>query len=136
MDGEETEASQPDNESLFSDSGASVQPHEKVRTFPTTPGVYLMKDAQGRVIYVGKAVNLRSRAGSYFTKAAEVELRTAKLIPEIADIDYIDADSEVDALLIRSTTHQGHSASLQCATQRRQDVSLSADHNPRRFSSR
>ena len=78
MDGEETEARPPDNESLSSDSGASTEPHEKVRTFPTTPGVYLMKDAQGRVIYVGKALNLRSRAGSYFTKAAEVELRTAK----------------------------------------------------------
>ena len=108
MDGEETKARLPDNESLPSDSGAadqphdSDQPHEKVRRFPTAPGVYLMKDAQGRVIYVGKALNLRSRAGSYFTKAAEVELRTAKLIPEIADIDYIDADSEVDALLLEA----------------------------------
>lgn len=102
MDGEESEARMPDNESLPSESGASTDPYQKVRTFPTTPGVYLMKDAQGRVIYVGKAVNLRSRAGSYFTKAAEVELRTAKLVPEIADIDYIDADSEVDALLIEA----------------------------------
>ena len=102
MDGEETEATQPDNESSPTDSGTADQPHEKVRRFPTTPGVYLMKDAQGRVIYVGKALNLRSRAGSYFTKTAEVELRTAKLIPEIADIDYIDADSEVDALLIEA----------------------------------
>ena len=42
----------------------------KVRRFPQTPGVYLMKDAAGRVIYVGKAKNLRSRAGSYFLKAA------------------------------------------------------------------
>ena len=81
---------------------SQAAPREKVRSFPTTPGVYLMKDAQGRVIYVGKAVNLRSRAGSYFTKAAEVEFRTAKLVPEIADIDYIDADSEVDALLIEA----------------------------------
>ncbi len=102
MDGEETEARQPDSESSASDSAASVAPLDKVRTFPATPGVYLMKDAEGRVIYVGKAVNLRSRAGSYFTKAAEIDLRTAKLIPEIADIDYIDADSEVDALLIEA----------------------------------
>lgn len=102
MDGEETEARQPDSESSASDSAASVAPLDKVRMFPATPGVYLMKDAEGRVIYVGKAVNLRSRAGSYFTKAAEIDLRTAKLIPEIADIDYIDADSEVDALLIEA----------------------------------
>ena len=48
----------------------------KVREFPTAPGVYLMKDAAGRVIYVGKAKNLRSRAGSYFQKAAEEGLCT------------------------------------------------------------
>ena len=77
-------------------------PREKVRSFPATPGVYLMKDIEGRVIYVGKAVNLRSRAGSYFTKAAEVDRRTADLIPEIADIDYLDAESEVDALLMEA----------------------------------
>ena len=79
-----------------------MPPREKVRTLPTTPGVYLMKDSQGCVIYVGKAVNLRSRAGSYFTKAAEIDRRTADLIPEIADIDYIEADSEVDALLMEA----------------------------------
>ncbi len=72
---------------------------EKVRGFPTTPGVYLMKDAQGRVIYVGKAKNLRSRAGSYFLKAAAEDLRTADWVTEIADIDCIECDSEVDALL-------------------------------------
>lgn len=71
----------------------------KVRTFPTTPGVYLMKDAVGRVIYVGKAKNLRSRAGSYFLKAAALERRTAELVKEIHDIDFMPADSEVDAVL-------------------------------------
>ena len=74
----------------------------KVREFPQTPGVYLMKDAAGVVIYVGKAVNLRSRAGSYFLKAAAEEHRTADLVREIADIDFLEADSEVDALLIES----------------------------------
>ncbi|QDV11702.1 UvrABC system protein C [Rosistilla oblonga] len=74
----------------------------KVRTFPQTPGVYLMKDAAGRVIYIGKAKNLRSRAGSYFLKAAAEEQRTADWIGEIADIDFMDCDSEVDALLMES----------------------------------
>ena len=74
----------------------------KARDFPQTPGVYLMKDAAGVVIYVGKAVNLRSRAGSYFLKAAADEHRTADLIREIADIDYLETDSEVDALLVES----------------------------------
>lgn len=79
-----------------------LPPREKVKTFPTTPGVYLMKDSQARVIYVGKAVNLRSRAGSYFTKQAEFDRRTADLVLEIADIDYIEAESEVDALLMEA----------------------------------
>ncbi|MGQ0637651.1 MAG: excinuclease ABC subunit UvrC [Planctomycetaceae bacterium] len=80
----------------------AVDPREKVREFPTTPGVYLMKDAKGRVIYVGKAVNLRSRAGSYFTKAATLDLRTADLVREICDVDCIPTDSEVDALLMEA----------------------------------
>ncbi len=75
---------------------------EKVRSFPQTPGVYLMKDAAGRVIYVGKAKNLRSRAGSYFLKAAAEEPRTALLVQEIRDIDYLDAESEIDALLVEA----------------------------------
>lgn len=79
-----------------------MDPREKVRQFPTTPGVYLMKDARGRVIYVGKAVNLRSRAGSYFTQAAAVDRRTADLVREIQDIDFIPTDSEVDALLMEA----------------------------------
>jgi len=47
-------------------------PAEKVKQFPTSPGVYLMKDVQGRVLYVGKAKNLRNRAAHYFLKAAAV----------------------------------------------------------------
>ncbi len=74
----------------------------KVRTFPQTPGVYLMKDSAGVVIYVGKATNLRSRAGSYFLKAAAVDPRTADWVHLIADADYMDCDSEVDALLAES----------------------------------
>src|SRR6476620_2456803 len=76
-----------------------LPPAEKVKTFPTTPGVYLMKDAEGKVIYVGKAKNLRSRAGSYFTSLAAEERGTAELVKHIADVDFIPADTEVDALL-------------------------------------
>ena len=74
----------------------------KVKSFPQTPGIYLMKDSVGRVIYVGKAKNLRSRAGSYFLKAASEDSRTSPWIHEIADIDFMDAESEVDALLMES----------------------------------
>ncbi len=76
-----------------------AQAAAKARQFPQSPGIYLMKDAAGRVIYVGKASNLRSRATSYFLKAAAEEVRTAHWIGEIADVDFIPCDSDVDALL-------------------------------------
>jgi len=82
--------------------GSRISPAEKVRTFPTTPGVYVMKDAQGRVVYLGKAKNLRSRAGSYFQKTAETDRRICDWIGEVVDIDYLVADSEVDALLLEA----------------------------------
>ncbi len=83
-------------------SASSGSPAEKVRTFPAQPGVYLMKDAAGRVIYVGKAANLRSRAGSYFQKQAAEDPRIAGWVGEIADIDCVVCDSEVDALLMEA----------------------------------
>lgn len=79
-----------------------MAPSDKVREFPQAPGVYLMKDAQGRVIYVGKAKNLRNRAGHYFTKAAAEDNRTADLVKLIADIDFLPAETEVDALLMEA----------------------------------
>ncbi len=79
-----------------------VPPGEKAKQFPPAPGVYLMKDAEGRVIYVGKAKNLRNRASHYFSKAAVDDARTADLVKLIADIDFVPADSEVDALLMEA----------------------------------
>jgi excinuclease ABC subunit C len=92
------------------ESAAADRPHDfpfrraaaRVREFPRTPGVYLMKDAAGVVIYVGKAKNLRSRAGSYFLKGAQEDYRTAKWVHEIADADYLECESDVDALLLES----------------------------------
>src|SRR5438045_2070744 len=76
-------------------------PGEKVKSFPPTPGVYLMKDANGVVLYVGKAKNLRNRAGHYFTKAALEDHRTSDLVPLIADVDYLEAETEVDDDAVR-----------------------------------
>jgi len=76
---------------------------EKVRTkFPDTPGVYLFQDKQGRVIYIGKAKNLRARASHYFLKAAADDSRTNPLVHEAYDIDFMEAASEVDALLMEA----------------------------------
>ncbi len=80
----------------------TVPPGEKVKQFPATPGVYLIKDDTGRVLYVGKAKNLRNRAGHYFTKAAADDPRTSDLVKLIADIDFLPAETEVDALLLEA----------------------------------
>src|SRR5215831_15511374 len=90
---------------LMSDAAPSAEnlsPAEKVKQFPVTPGVYLMKDAQGRVLYVGKAKSLRNRASHYFTRAAAEDTRTADLVKVIADIDFLPAETEVDALLLEA----------------------------------
>ena len=76
-----------------------VDPKEKVKEFPHAPGVYLMKDDRGRVIYIGKAKDLRNRAGSYFSDKAAGDPRIRDLVPLIADLDFLQTDSEVDALL-------------------------------------
>ncbi|MDR0870620.1 MAG: excinuclease ABC subunit UvrC [Planctomycetaceae bacterium] len=77
-------------------------PAEKVKTFPHRPGVYLMKNAAGVVIYIGKAKDLYSRAGSYFLKRAVYDDRINYWMGEVQDIDFIETDSEVDALLAES----------------------------------
>src|SRR5688500_18947209 len=77
-------------------------PAEQAKLLPATSGVYLMKDSLDRVIYIGKAVNLRSRVASYFTQQAAVDRRTADWVSEIHHIDHIDTDSEVDALLLEA----------------------------------
>ncbi|MCE9564342.1 MAG: excinuclease ABC subunit UvrC [Planctomycetes bacterium] len=73
-------------------------PAVKVRTFPLGPGVYLMKDAGGNVIYVGKAKSLRNRAGSYFSKEAANDARIRDWIGFIRDIDFIETTDAIAAM--------------------------------------
>jgi len=75
----------------------------KIRRFPKAPGVYLMKDNRGRVLYVGKAKDLRSRVASYFQDSADL-LNTrgpeiAHMAAQVVDIDFLECETEVDALL-------------------------------------
>jgi excinuclease ABC subunit C len=72
---------------------------EKIKSFPQAPGVYLMKDARGRVIYIGKAVSLRSRVGQYFQPSADLGPKKQQMVAEVADVEFLPAESEVDALL-------------------------------------
>lgn len=75
-----------------------------LKNLPAKPGVYLHKNAQDKVIYVGKAVNLKSRVRSYFHKSAsKTSPKTRRLVQEIADIEFIVAESELEALLLENT---------------------------------
>jgi excinuclease ABC subunit C len=76
--------------------------HEKIRALPTQPGVYLYKNAEGDVIYVGKAKNLRSRVRSYLLEAAQANAKTGSLMREAVDLDYILVANEHEALALEN----------------------------------
>ena len=75
---------------------------EKIRTLPTRPGVYLYKNADGEVIYVGKAKNLRARVRSYLMQAAQANAKTGSLMRDAVDVDYILVDNEHEALALEN----------------------------------
>ena len=76
--------------------------HQKMRTLPTRPGVYLYRNAQGDVIYVGKAKNLRSRVRSYLLDGAQANAKTGSLMREAVDVDYILVENEGEALALEN----------------------------------
>ncbi|MFZ0745042.1 MAG: excinuclease ABC subunit UvrC [Terracidiphilus sp.] len=76
--------------------------HEKIRILPTQPGVYLYENAEGEVIYVGKANNLRSRVRSYLLAASQANAKTGSLMREAVDIDYILVANEHEALALEN----------------------------------
>ena len=76
--------------------------YEKIRTLPTQPGVYLYKNAEGEVIYVGKANNLRARVRSYLLEAAQANAKTGSLMREAVDLDYILVANESEALALET----------------------------------
>jgi excinuclease ABC subunit C len=76
---------------------------DKLKTLPSVSGVYLMKDARGDVIYVGKAASLRSRVRSYFQSPDGLHQRTQALVAEIADVDVIQTATESEAFLLEDS---------------------------------
>jgi excinuclease ABC subunit C len=76
--------------------------HEKIRTLPTSAGVYLYKNADGDIIYVGKAKNLRARVRTYFLDGAAENAKTGTLLREAVDLDYIVVDNEKEALALEN----------------------------------
>jgi excinuclease ABC subunit C len=79
-----------------------VEIEEKLKEINTSPGVYLHKDAAGKVIYVGKAKNLRSRVRSYF-RARPFDRKTDALVGNISDLEFIVTDNEAEALILEAT---------------------------------
>src|SRR5579872_2963035 len=75
---------------------------EKIRTLPNSPGVYMYKNAEGEVIYVGKAKSLRSRVRSYLLEAATQNAKTGSLMREAADVEYIVVENEREALALEN----------------------------------
>ena len=76
--------------------------HQKIRTLPTQPGCYLYKNAEGEVIYVGKAKNLRARVRSYFLEASQANAKTGTLMREAVDVEYITVANEHEALALEN----------------------------------
>ncbi len=81
---------------------------EQLDALPTKPGVYLMKDERGTILYVGKAINLRARVRSYFHSSAEENPKIRRLVSHIQDIDFIVTASELEALILESNLIKRH----------------------------
>src|SRR5262250_668802 len=76
--------------------------HQKIRSLPTSAGVYLYKNAEGEVIYVGKAKNLRNRVSSYFHEGRVEDAKTGTLLREAVDVDYIVVANNKEALALEN----------------------------------
>ncbi len=75
---------------------------QKIRSIPASPGVYLYKNAEGQVIYVGKAKSLRHRVSSYFHEGRVADAKTGTLVREAVDVDYIVVANNKEALALEN----------------------------------
>jgi excinuclease ABC subunit C len=80
-----------------------MDPKKKISQLPGSPGVYLMKDSNGRVLYVGKAINLKKRVSSYFRTQARLQERIALMVAQVEDISYIPCQTEAEALIYENS---------------------------------
>ena len=79
-----------------------MQVTPRLKQIPQAPGVYLMKQKGGKVIYIGKAKNLKKRVSSYFVEKKEIFWKTSRLVSKVEDVDYIVTDNEAEAFLLES----------------------------------
>ena len=81
---------------------------EKIKNLPTSPGVYIHKNEYGKIIYIGKAKNLKNRVRSYFGSSKNHDAKTRRLVQRIADFEFIVVDSEAEALVLESNLIKKH----------------------------
>lgn len=81
---------------------------EKLKNLPVSPGVYLHKNSEGKIIYVGKAKNLKNRVRSYFQNSRNHDAKTRELVKRIRDLEFIVVDNEVEALVLESNLIKKH----------------------------
>ncbi|MBR3628949.1 MAG: GIY-YIG nuclease family protein, partial [Oscillospiraceae bacterium] len=81
---------------------------EKTAQLTTSPGVYLMKDSKGGIIYIGKAKNLHNRVSSYFRLGADHLPKVARMVSHVHDYDFIVTGSEYEALLLECSLIKQH----------------------------
>jgi excinuclease ABC subunit C len=81
---------------------------EKLKNLPTQPGIYIHKNADGKIIYIGKAKNLKNRVRSYFQNSKNHDFKTIELVKRIVDFEFIVVDSEVEALVLESNLIKKH----------------------------
>lgn len=87
---------------------AELSIFEKIRSLPTNPGIYIYKDATGKILYVGKAKNLKNRVRSYFTKSATLGPAKERMVSLIENIETITTDTELEALVLEANLIRKH----------------------------
>ncbi|MEW6409205.1 MAG: excinuclease ABC subunit UvrC [Nitrospirota bacterium] len=86
----------------------SVDIQNKLKVLPDSPGVYLMKDRNGRVLYVGKAKSLRERVRAYFSDSSDLDSRKRSMVKDVVDIEYIVTITDMEALLLEANLIKKH----------------------------
>ena len=81
---------------------------KKIKNLPQSPGVYIMRDKDGEVIYVGKARVLKNRVSQYFRREAQKYPKVAAMVSHIADFEYIITDTELEALILECNLIKKH----------------------------
>ena len=80
----------------------SINLEEQLKNLPDSPGVYLMKDSTGEIIYVGNAISLKNRVRQYFQSSANQSKKVYSMVKQIHDFEYIMVQNEVEALVLES----------------------------------